>query len=208
VNELFLQDLPGYTPAGYPAGEATLSLAACEEKFLNWLLEGYHRRIHSETQQAPQARWEAQGYLPQMPTSLEQLDLLLLTVAKTRRVQQDGIHFQGQCYMDSTLAAFVKEDVLIRYDPADMGEIHVFYQDRFLCRAICAELSGTKVSLKEIEKARRERRRQVQTELANRSAVVDQYIAVHREPLPPSKPTETEPTPTASHPRLKRYINE
>jgi hypothetical protein len=29
-----------------------------------------------------------------MPGSLEQLDLLLLTVAKTRKVQQDGIHFQ------------------------------------------------------------------------------------------------------------------
>ncbi|HTK06636.1 MAG TPA: hypothetical protein VL485_05685 [Ktedonobacteraceae bacterium] len=31
-----------------------------------------------------------------MPASLEQLDLLLLTVAKTRRVQQDDIHFMMQ----------------------------------------------------------------------------------------------------------------
>jgi hypothetical protein len=67
-----------------------------------------------------------------MPTSLAQLDLLLLTVAKTRRVQQDGIHFQNHRYMDTTLASFVKEEVLIRYDPADMGEIHVFYQRRGL----------------------------------------------------------------------------
>ena len=92
---------------------------------------------------------------------MAQLDLLLLTVAKTRRVQQDGIHFQSHRYMDINLAAFVKEEVFIRYDPADMGEIHVFYQDRFLCRAICAELSDRKVSLKEIEKARSERRKQV-----------------------------------------------
>ena len=48
-----------------------------------------------------------------MPESLEQLDLLLIHVAKTRRVQQDGIHFQGQCYFDLTLAAYVGEDVLI-----------------------------------------------------------------------------------------------
>ena len=59
-----------------------------------------------------------------MPDSLERLDLLLLTVAKTRRVQQDGIRFQGQRYIDSTLAAYVKEEVLIRYDPADMAVIH------------------------------------------------------------------------------------
>lgn len=43
---------------------------------------------------------------------MAQLDLLLLTVAKTRKVQQDGIHFQNHRYMDITLAAFVEEEVL------------------------------------------------------------------------------------------------
>lgn len=95
----------------------------------------------------PQERWEDRGFLPHMPDSLEQLDLLLLTVAKTRRVQQDGIRFQGHRYIDPTLAAYVKEDVLIRYDPADLAEIRVFYQDRFLCRAICQELAGQTISL-------------------------------------------------------------
>lgn len=208
VNELLLQDLPGYAPNGHPAGPAQLTLSAFEQHFQNWLLDGYHRRIHSETKAPPQDRWEAQGFLPRMAESLEQLDLLLLTVAKTRRVQQDGIHFQGQIYMEPNLAAFVKEEVLIRYDPADMGEIYVFYQDRFLCRAVCAELSGVKVSLKDIEKARREQRRQVQAGLAERSAVVDQFIAVHREGLPPSKPSGAEPAPVETRPRLKRYINE
>ena len=44
---------------------------------------------------APQARWEAEGFLPHLPESLEQLDLLLLTIARTRRVQQDGIRFKA-----------------------------------------------------------------------------------------------------------------
>ena len=70
-------------------------------------------------------------------------------------MQQDGIRFQRQRYIDSNLAAYVKEEVLIRYDPADMAVIYVFYQDRFLCRAICQELSGQTVSLKEIEKETR-----------------------------------------------------
>lgn len=78
--------------------------------------------------------------VPSMPDSLERLDLLLLTVAKTRRVQQDGIRFQGHRYIDTTLASYVKEDVLIRYDPADMAVIHVFCHDRFF---VSCGLPGT-----------------------------------------------------------------
>jgi putative transposase len=143
-----------------------------------------------------------------MPTSLEQLDLLLLTVGKSRRVQQDGIHFQSHRYMDITLAAFVKEEVLIRYDPADMGEIHVFYHDRFLCRAICAELSDRKVSLKEIEKARSKRRKQVRAGLGARAAMVNRYVEMHQERPSAPKTVVAEPVAAEVPPRLKRYINE
>jgi putative transposase len=142
-----------------------------------------------------------------MPESLEKLDLLLLTVAKTRRVHQDGIRFQGHRYIDATLAAYVKEEVLIRYDPVDLAEIRVFYRDRFLCRAICQELAGCTVSLKEIEKARSERRKQVRAGLATRKEVVEQFIAVHQEEAP--KPRGPVPEPeTVGRPRLKGYINE
>src|SRR6266487_5743519 len=116
VDQLFLQDVPGYAPKGYPEAEATLTLPAFEQRFRTWLLEDFHHRVHSETGDQPKERWEAGGFVPRMPMSLEQLDLLLLTVAKTRRVQQDGIHFQNHRYMDTTLASFVKEEVLIRYD--------------------------------------------------------------------------------------------
>jgi Mu transposase, C-terminal len=104
------------------------------------------------------------------------LDLLLLTLAKTRRVQQDGIRFQGYRYMDPTLAGYVKEEVVIRYDPVDLAVIRVFHQERFVCRAICQELSGQIVSLKEIEKAISERRKQVRAELSTRAAMVDRFV--------------------------------
>lgn len=143
-----------------------------------------------------------------MPASIEQLDLLLLTVAKTRKVQQDGIHFQNHRYMDITLAAFVKEEVLIRYDPADMGEIHVFYQNRFLCRAICAELSDRKVTLKEIEQARTARRKQVRAELNTREAMVNRYVEMHHTPPPTPKTVAAEPAPAEARTKLKRYIND
>lgn len=80
----------------------------------------------------------------------EEFDLLYRREATHANAmwQADHTPFQNHRYMDINLAAFVKEEVLIRYDPADMGEIHVFYQDRFLCRAICAELSDRKVRMK------------------------------------------------------------
>jgi len=56
-----------------------------------------------------------------MPESLEQLDLLLLTVPRTRRVRPDGIRCMGMRYIDPTLAAYVGEEVLLRYDPRDVG---------------------------------------------------------------------------------------
>ncbi len=184
-----------------------LSLPVFEQQFRTWLLSDYQHRVHSETKCKPASRWEAGGFVPRMPDSTERLDLLLLTVAKTRRVQQDGIRFQNYRYIDTTLAAYVKEDVLIRYDPADLAEIHVFYQDRFLCRAICQELAGQTVSLKEIEKARSERRKQVRAGLTTRAAVVEHFLAVHQEEIPAS-PVQGSKPETVGQPRLKGYINE
>src|SRR5215469_12557764 len=168
VEQLLLQNLPGYAPEGATGVKATLTLPAFEQRFRTWLLEDYHQRIHEETKCRPAERWETGGFLPRMPKSLEQLDLLLLTVAKSRRVQQDGIRFQGYRYLDPTLAGYVKEEVVIRYDPVDLAEIRVFYHDHFLWRAICQELAGQTVSLKEIQKARAERRKQVKESLSTR----------------------------------------
>ena len=151
VDQMFLSKVPGAFSSTESKPVTSLSLAAFDVLFRNWLLDEYHTRIQEEIKSAPQARWEAVGFLPQMPESQEQLNLLLLTVAKSRRVHQDGIRFQGLRYLDTTtLAAYVGEDVIIRYDPQDMAEIRVFYQNTFLCRAICSELAGQTISLKEI----------------------------------------------------------
>jgi putative transposase len=103
-----------------------------------------------------------------MPESLEQLDLLLIQVAKTRRVHRDGIHFHGQRYISPTLAAYVGESVTIRFDPRDMGEIRLFHDEGFLCRAISAELAGETVPLREIISARNRRRRELRAVLKDR----------------------------------------
>ncbi len=68
------------------------------------------------------------------------------------------------------------------------------------------ELSGQTISLKEIEKARAARRKQVKAGLTERQAVVEQFIAVHQEEA--AKVRESEPEKTPARARLKRYVNE
>ena len=91
VNEMFLCELDGYAPAGgVVRGKPTLTLAEFDTKFRTFLLDVYHRRANAETKTPPVERWEANGFLPRMPDSLEQLDLLLIQVAKTRQVRVEG----------------------------------------------------------------------------------------------------------------------
>lgn len=162
-------------------------------------------RPHSEIQMAPQARWEAGGFVPRLPDSLEHLDLLLLTVAKTRRVQQDGIRFTGQRYMDLTLAAFVGEDVVIRYDPRDLAEIRVYHQNQFVCRAICHELAGETIALKDLIRARNRRRRELRETLNERTALVNALRPPAAAPQPGERP---EPDSDPEPPQLKRYYHD
>jgi putative transposase len=133
---------------------------------------------------------------------LEQLDLLLLHVARRRRVQQDGIHFQGQRYFDLTLAAYVGEDVIIRYDPRDLAVIRVFSEEGFVCRAVCHELAGTQVSLQAVIQARQAQRKRVRQGIRERLSVVEQ---LHTATPPEPSVRINQPT---SPPQLKRYYNE
>ena len=211
INQMCLSGLPGYAPRGTKdrAGQARLSLAELDAALGAFIVEVYNHRVHSETGQPPQQRWESGAFIPRMPDSLEQLDLLLLTVAKPRKIHPDGIHFQGLRYLDPVLAAYVGDTVVIRYDPRDLAEIRVFTGTGFLCRAICPELAGTAVSLKEITSARNARRRDLAGGLRDRASVVDRLIAVHAPP-PVSPPTGATPVgdqPT-SRPKLKRYLEE
>ena len=212
LNQLLLCDLPGYSPPKEAMkGKPQLTLAEFEPRFHAFLVNLYHLREHGDTKMPPQQRWEAGGFLPQMPQSLEQLDLLLLTVPKARKVRPDGIWFLGMHYIDPTLAAYIGEEVLLRYDPRDIAEVRVFYNDRFLCRAICQELAGETVPLKKIVQARNRRKRELRQTIQDRQRTVDTLLELRRwtptrqEPEEAASP-KSGPTPAA--PPLKRYYND
>lgn len=208
INQMFLSRLPGYSPAAANA-RAVLTLSDLTRELEGYLIREYNVTPHSTTKQSPNARWESGGFVPQMPASLEQLDLLLLTVAKERRIQQDGIQFMGMRYIDPTLAAYVGEKVILRFDPRDVAEIRVFYRDKFLCRAICQELAGETVALREIVNARNRRRRELRQTLDDRRHAVDALWETKRWAVSEIIPQEALPKPsTPTTPRLKRYQNE
>jgi putative transposase len=213
VNELLLSCLPGYAPKGHVPKEPLLTLSALNEHFHTWITNDYLKREHSEIAMAPLDRWEMAGFLPHMPESLAQLDLLLMTVAKARTVHQDGIRFQNLRYFDLTLAAFVGEPVQIRYDPQDLAEIRVYYRDKFLCRAICAELAGHSVTLKDVIQARNRRRNDLRGQLKGRKSIVDQYLAVHHPdsgamPIGSEEPAAQPADQQSANHGVKRYVNE
>jgi putative transposase len=216
VQQMLVCDLPGYAPPQRPVrAHPQFTLREFETRFQDFVFEVYHQRPHSETHVPPQQRWEAGGFLPQMPASLEHLDLLLLTVAKPRKIHRDGLRFLGQRYMDPTLAAYVGESVILRYDPRDVAEVRVFYHDRFLCRAICQELAGATIPLRDILRARHRHRRDLRQTLRDRAQVVESLLAAHR-----GQPSRTALAPAESaaadaampstllSSRLKRYHNE
>lgn len=211
INEMFLCELNGYAPGeGAVRGKPTLTMADLDTKLRGFLLEEYHRRPCAETKMPPMERWEANGFLPRMPESLEQLDLLLIQVAKARQVRIDGIHFQGLRYISTTLAAYVGETVTLRFDPRDIAEIRVFHEGRFLCRAICPELAGVTIPLRDIVRARNQRRRELRTTLRQRQNAIDTLLDIKRGDrteegdAPPAENTKTE----RPAPALKRYRNE
>ena len=63
------------------------------------------------------------------------------------------------------LAAYVSETVTIRYDPRDAGEVRVYHQDTYLCRAIAPELAAETITLQQLQQARGARRAALKQQL-------------------------------------------
>jgi len=201
VTQSFLSKLPGYAPEGYGDVEAVLTIEQLEERFKNWLITQYLDGVHSETKVTPKDRWESFPFVPRMPDSIEQLDLLLLTVVQTRRVHRDGIRFSGFRYSDVSLGGYTGEDVTIRYDPRDLSQILVYSSDSLVCRASCFELSGRSMSLKEVRQARNHEAKVQRQRLTELLAAADKYAPIERAAAPLVQPSIE--APPVEYPKLK-----
>ena len=196
LNTELLPELPGHLVRGKPATPPRLSLPELDRAIGGFLVGAYNVRLHGEIGMPPRTSWLADGWLPRMPDRLEDLDELLVMVAKDRMVQRDGIRFQGLRYLDPTLAAYVGEHVTVRYDPRDITEIRVFHRNRFLCRAVAPDHAGQTITLQDIQSARRDRRRSLRGQIKERIARVVDFLPAHvSAAIPPVSPDAASPKP-------------
>jgi putative transposase len=202
INTELLAGLPGRLLGGKPVTPPRLTLSELDAAIRAFVVKHYNSRSHSATGTSPNTAWVANGWLPRMPDRLEDLDELLVLVARPRVVGRDGIRFGGLRYFDPTLAAFVGERVTIRHDPRDVAEIRVYHRHRFLCRAINAEHADRTMSLRDVQAARRARHKALRMGINERIAAVpaglDTWASLDTEPDPASAPKRRSP-------RLKIY---
>lgn len=168
----------------------------------------YNHAPHSDLGTSPEEHWQSNGFIPQFLDSLEELDLLLLTSSKSRKVMRDGIHFQGLRYLDPVLAGYVGEDIVIRYTPSNITSIRVFYKGQFLCQPLCVKLSQTSIGIKEIQQVRNERRKMLRKQILERKSLVEAVIDASRPSSVLSAEDILPKIEQKESSKLKRYKNE
>lgn len=75
-------------------------------------------------------------------------------------------------YLSPTLAPFDGRTITIRYDPRDISEIRVYDHDTFICTAIDEDHPNLRLSLRDVEAARRARRRELRRTINDRIPII------------------------------------
>ena len=141
-----------------------------------------------------------------MLDSLERLDLLLVHEAKERKVRPDRIHFHRLRYLSSVLPVYVGESITVRYDTRDMGEVRVFYRDKFLYHISRVDWRGC--ALREIVRSRNQRKNELRNILKNRQQAVDALLDLKRGHVSKEPDANSAVPIQPAAPKLKRYRNE
>lgn len=206
INTELLTELPGRLARGHPQPAPVLTLKELDTAISRFISEDYHQREHPEIRTTPHDAWVGDGWLPRLPASMDDLNLLLLTVAKPRIVHRDGLHFQGLRYVSPLLAAYVREPVVVRYDPRDVTEIRVFHKNQFICKAVDPDHETSTLTLKDIQAARSARRRELRGQINQRIAVVARHLPdlASAKPAPAPVPDD-QPT---KRPKLRTYLED
>ncbi len=177
----------------------TYQLSELEELIKDFIINDYHHAIHSTTGEAPIALWNKHQIIPQMPDSIEKLNLLLLTAKKFRIVQRDGIRFAGFRYFHPNLIAYIGESIIIHFVPNDLSEIWVYEQNQLICKAVCEEFQDQSITYEELKKLRTNRKKGLRQEIKIKlSNIQELYYQEEQEPKTTGK----------IKPKFKLYQNE
>jgi putative transposase len=117
VTEEFVVEIAGRTRGG----QRITDLAELNRLFTAWVETVYHRRVHSETQQQPLARWETGAPFP-VPTPADLAEAFKWV--EFRRVDKTGVvrMHANRYQVDPALAG---QRVELVFDPFDLSHIEV-----------------------------------------------------------------------------------
>jgi transposase InsO family protein len=121
VQSDFLPELPT---------SSVTTLQQLNESLLAWLEVVYHRKLHTETGQAPLERFRQDAAPATRPADPEQLRQAFLHRAQRKVYKTATVSFQGNRY---SVPAYLRgKRVDLRYDPFDLTRLEVWYNDAFL----------------------------------------------------------------------------
>jgi putative transposase len=209
MNQLLLCELPGYTPEDKAPQKPGLTLEEFRRTFHEWLINEYMQRKNEDTGESPFLRWSQKLQVPRMPESLDSLHMLLMTISDGRLVRKDGIHTLNLRYINTELQhGYMRESVVVRYDPTDVSQIFVFHDNKFVCVAVCPEIANIKPTCHDIQTAKSSRKKHLRSRISTAQALVNLYSKDAARPIPPP-PTAAEilepVTPKKQHLPIRRY---
>jgi len=134
VRDQFLVEITAGTADDRRAGTRAADLAELNRLFSAWVQVSYHRAVHSETGQAPLARWAAGISEPLPLPAPAQLHEAFMwserrTVRKTATVSLHGNLYQVD-------ASLVRCTVELVFDPFDLTDIDVRHKGRPAGKAV------------------------------------------------------------------------
>jgi transposase InsO family protein len=140
VNEQFLIEVPDTTAEELTAKGSSQAAALLElnRLFTGWAETVYHPRAHSETDQAPLARWRAGfdrlGAGPRMPTTADLGEAFAWSQFRTVNRKTATVSLLNNTYqVDPALAG---RRVELIFDPFDLHDITVRYHGKTFTKAV------------------------------------------------------------------------
>ena len=153
--------------------KAVFTLNELEKWIAHWIVNIYHKKIHSEIQTTPEKKFK-EGILGNknqkgiglppviLGQEAERLKIALLP-SFTRTIQKDGVHFKNIRYYDNILKPFIrygekankeKQKYLFKYDPRDMRFIYFLHPEHNTYYKIsCRDKRLPKISIWDLNKA-------------------------------------------------------
>jgi putative transposase len=140
------------------AKSATMTLAELEAWLALEIAGRYHRQTHRALGVSPLAAWEAareRGFVPSLPGDARQFSLHFLPM-EMRAMRKDGIHLFNIRYWSERLPLIARsgDELVVRYDPRNLGCIYVLGRDGDYHDVVYADVRHPPISLWEQRFAR------------------------------------------------------